>query len=391
MITSKHYLRPTWAEINLDNLKYNVKELKRIINKKTRICAVVKADAYGHGAIIVAKTLIDSGVDFLSVATLSEGIELRNAGYEVPIIILGYTPDEQGDLLIDYNIIQTIYSIEQANNLSKLAKRKNKEIVVHIKIDTGMSRLGFQTSEKDMENIKSIFLMDNLKIQGMYTHFALADEKEKKVTYEQFAKFMEFTKELEKSGYSVPIKHVSNSAAIIDLPEMNLDMVRAGIMLYGLYPSQEVDKQRIKLKPVMALKTKVAHVKILTGNQGVSYGHRYTTKKTMQIATLPVGYADGLSRLLTNKISVNYKGKNLPMIGTICMDQCMIDASSVNIKVGEEVAIFSNGSNNGATVEDLAEHLGTINYEIVCMIGSRVPRVYMEDNNVVHIRDVLLK
>lgn len=389
MFINKHYLRPTWAEISLDNLKHNIKALKELIGSNTEICAVVKADAYGHGSTHVAKVLMETGVKFLAVATLSEAIELRKSGCNVSIIILGYTPKEQGDLLIEYNIIQTIYSYEQAVTFSKIAKEKNKNLTVHIKVDTGMSRLGFQISDKDI--IKSIFEMDNLKIQGIYTHFAVADEGDKTFTQEQYNKFMNLVDDLEAEGYDVDIKHCSNSAAIIDLPEMNLNMVRAGIMLYGLYPSDEVNKDRIELKPVMALKTTVSHVKMIQKNESVSYGRRYITGKQTQVATLPVGYADGVSRLLTDKIKVNYKGKDLPVIGTICMDQCMIDASEVNIKVGDEVEIFSNNSNSGYTVDDIAKSLGTINYEVICMIGSRVPRVYLEDNNVVHIRDILLK
>ncbi|QUH25663.1 alanine racemase [Serpentinicella alkaliphila] len=389
MFTNKHYLRPTWAEINLDNLKYNIKALKKLIGDKTEICAVVKADAYGHGSTHVAKVFVESGINILAVATLTEAIELRKSGCDVSIIILGYTPIDQGDLLLEYDIIQTIYSYDQAIAFAKIAKEMNKELTIHIKVDTGMSRLGFQISDKDA--IKSIFNMENLKVQGLYTHFALADERDKTFTYEQFNRFNSLVNELESEGYQIPIKHCSNSAAVIDLPEMNLDMVRAGIMLYGLYPSDEVNKERINLKPVMALKTTVSHVKTVQMNQGVSYGHRFVTNKTTKIATLPVGYADGISRLLTNKMTVTYKGTELPVIGTICMDQCMVDASSVDIKVGDEVIIFSNTQNDGHIVDDLAKQLGTINYEIICMLGTRVPRVYLEDNNVVHIRDILLK
>ena len=389
MFTNKHYLRPTWAEINLDNLKHNIKALKKLIGDKTEICAVVKADAYGHDSTHVAKVFVESGINILAVATLTEAIELRKSGCDVSIIILGYTPIDQGDLLLEYDIIQTIYSYDQAIAFAKIAKEMNKELTIHIKVDTGMSRLGFQISDKDA--IKSIFNMENLKVQGLYTHFALADESDKTFTYEQFNRFNSLVNELESEGYKIPIKHCSNSAAVIDLPEMNLDMVRAGIMLYGLYPSDEVNKERIELKPVMALKTTVSHVKTVQMNQGVSYGHRFVTNKTTKIATLPVGYADGISRLLTNKMTVTYNGIDLPVIGTICMDQCMIDASSVDIKVGDEVIIFSNTQNDGHIVDNLAKQLGTINYEIICMLGTRVPRVYLEDNNVVHIRDILLK
>ncbi|AOY74838.1 alanine racemase [Clostridium formicaceticum] len=387
---TKDKLRPVWAEINLDHLKHNIREARRVVKKEALICAVIKADGYGHGATVIAKTLLENGADRLAVATLSEAIALRKAGYEVPLMVLGYTRETQGEELINYNIIQTIYSYEQAYAFSQLAVKKDKELVLHLKIDTGMGRLGFQVEEETVEEIKKIFQLPHIKVEGIFTHFAVADEADKAFTYHQFQKFMSLVDRLEKEGCFIPIKHVSNSAAIIDLPEMNLDMVRAGIMLYGLYPSTEVSKGAVQLKQVMTLKTRVAHVKVLPADRGVSYGLIYKTKGERKIITLPIGYADGFTRMLTNKAEVIVKGKKIPIVGKICMDQCMADATGVDISRDEEVSLFSSDPNSGNTIDDIAYKLGTINYEIVCMVGKRVPRVYVENNNFVYIKDNLL-
>ncbi|AKL96764.1 alanine racemase Alr [Clostridium aceticum] len=387
---TKDKLRPVWAEVNLDNLKHNIQEVSRVVKQDTLVCAVIKADGYGHGATVIAKTLLENGADRLAVATLSEAIELRRAGYQVPLMVLGYTKETQGEDLLEYNIIQTIYSYEQAAAFSQLALKKGKELVLHLKIDTGMGRLGFQVEEESVKEIKKIFQLPNIKIEGIFTHFAVADEKDKTFTYHQFQRFMYLVDRLEKERCSIPIKHVSNSAAIIDLPEMNLDMVRAGIMLYGLYPSSEVNKEAVHLRQVMELKSKVAHVKHLPSDRGVSYGLTYKTKGERKIITLPIGYADGFTRMLSHKAEITVKGKKLPIVGRICMDQCMADATGVDINRDDEVCLFSSDQSSGNTIDDVAQKLGTINYEIVCMVGKRVPRLYMENNNTVYIRDHLL-
>jgi alanine racemase len=228
-------------------------------------------------------------------------------------------------------------------------------------------------------------------VEGIFTHFALADETDKTFTYLQFERFKHIVEEVERGGYRIPIKHVSNSAAIIDLPEMNLDMVRAGIMLYGLYPSSEVDHKAVELKQVMELKARVSHVKLLPADCGVSYGHIYRTTEERQIITLPIGYADGFTRMLTNKAEAIIKGKKVPVVGRICMDQCMVDATGIEVERGDEAILISSHPSSGVTVDDLAKKLNTINYELVCMMGRRVPRVYMENNTLLHIRDCLLE
>lgn len=384
-------LRPVWAEINLDKLKHNIQEVRRIVKKGTLICAVIKADGYGHGATVIAKTLLENGADRLAVATMSEAIELRNAGYQVPLMILGYTAESQGKDILKYNIIQTVDSFKQAQYFSQLAVDHRKEMTIHLKIDTGMSRLGFEMNEDSMNEIKEIFKLPNLKVEGIFTHFAVADEEDKTFTYKQFRQFMSLVNALEKDGYTIPIKHVSNSAAIIDLPEMSLDMVRPGIMLYGLYPSQDVNKKTVDLRQVMELKTRVSHVKLLPPGRGVSYGLKYRTNEERKIITIPIGYADGFTRMLTEKAEIIVKGKKIPVVGRICMDQCMADATGLDINLGDEVTIYSSDPQSHNTIEDVAAKLGTINYEIICMVGKRVTRAYVENNNLININDYLLR
>ncbi|NBG87021.1 alanine racemase [Isachenkonia alkalipeptolytica] len=387
---NKENLRPLWAEINLDHLSHNMKEVKRNINKDTLACAVIKADGYGHGAVEIAETLVKSGADRFAVATLTEAVELRKSGITLPIMVLGYTPETQFETITKYNITQTIYTYEQGKCFNEKALERGEKITVHIKVDTGMSRLGFQTHEQDQKKMIRILGMKGLIVEGIYTHFAIADDAKKDFTYLQFEKFQLLVKKLEAEGFNIPIKHVSNSAAIIDLPEMNLDMVRAGLMLYGLYPSKDVDHRRIKLKKVLELKAEIALVKDLEKGRGVSYGLIYETRETRRIATLPVGYADGFTRLLTEKAKVMLKGKAYPIVGRICMDQSMVDITGEEANIGDVVTVISSNDEDPNTADDFADLLGTINYEIVCMISRRVPRVYLMKGEVWAITDHLL-
>ncbi len=386
----KNQLRPVWAEINLDHLTHNMKAVKESLSHDTLACAVIKADGYGHGAVEIAGTLQEAGADRFAVASLTEAVELRRSGVRIPIMVMGYTPDEAVETLLKYDIIQTVYTYEQAAFFSEKALASGKKMTVHIKVDTGMSRLGFQTGKEDLEMIKKVLGMQGLYVEGIFTHFAVADDENKGFTYKQFERFQEVTKELEDDGYSIPIKHVSNSAATIDLPEMNLDMVRPGLMLYGLYPSPAVDQERIKLKRVMSVKARIALVKDLEKGRGISYGLIYTTKETRRIATLPVGYADGFTRLLTEKAKVLVRGKAYPVVGRICMDQSMVDITGERVVQGDTVTIISDCDGDPNTVDVFAEMLGTINYEIVCMISRRVPRVYRKAGEISAITDHLL-
>lgn len=385
------HLRPTRAEINLDNLEHNLNEIRRVAHPRAGICAVVKADGYGHGAVEVAETALFCGASYLAVALLDEALQLRRAGIKAPILILGFTPDGQFDKIIEHDITQTIYSLESAQKLSKEARKRGKKAKIHIKLDTGMSRIGFQADRSSIEDIKKLFFMDGLEVEGMFTHFSKADEKDKSFTNEQFEKYMAVADELEKAGCRIPIKHAANSAAIMELPHTHLDMVRPGIILYGLYPSNEVDRSRIDLRPVMALKTRVSHVKELEAGRAVSYGGTFVTKRKSVIATLPVGYADGYSRLLSSKAQVLVKGRRAPVVGRVCMDQCMVDVTDIEgeVKPEEDVLLFGGTDESTVTADEIAGIMGTINYEVVCAVARRVPRVYLRNGKIIKIKNLL--
>lgn len=384
-------LRPVWAEINLDNLAHNIKEVRRVTDENSLVTAVVKANAYGHGSVEAAEVFLKNGADRLAVATLSEAIELRRAGIEAPILILGYTPEYQHSIAIENNIILAIYTIESAIELSKVASEHKKVAKIHIKIDSGMGRIGFRPEEDSLLLIEKIAKLPNLDIEGIFTHFAKADETDKSYTKLQFEKFKWMTDQLKERGIDIPIVHASNSAAIIDQPEYNLNMVRGGIIIYGLYPSNEVNCERVDLKPAMTLKAKISNIKEVPSGTGISYGQIFTTTRESKIATIPIGYADGYTRLLTSKAEVAIKGKRVPIVGKICMDQCMIDITDVeDVEIGDEVILFGDGSEGSPHIDEVAEMLGTINYEVVCMVGRRVPRVYIEDGKIVKYVDYLL-
>ncbi|WP_129598204.1 alanine racemase [Anaerophilus nitritogenes] len=383
--------RPVWAEINLDHLAYNMREIRKLVEKEIKITGVIKADAYGHGALEIGRTLLENGVDRFAVATLSEALELRKSYKDTPLLILGYTPKECAQEVIENKIIQTIYSIEDARDYSKVAQELKKSVIFHIKIDTGMSRIGFLPNKETVKIIKEIIELPYVKVEGMFTHFAVADAFNKDFTDKQYERFISVDQMLKEENIHIPIRHVGNSATIIDLPNMHLDMVRAGVILYGLYPSEEIKKERLNLKPVLSLKAKISHIKILDEGVGVSYGLKFVTPKKSKIATLPIGYADGFTRMLSGKAEVLVKGKKVPVVGRICMDQCMIDVSSIeDIQVGEQVIFIGTDGKNTILADDLANQLDTINYEIVCMLGRRIPRIYIKNNEVIKIKDYLI-
>ncbi|MFT5874759.1 MAG: alanine racemase [Clostridium sp.] len=381
------HLRPVWAEVDLDKLAYNMREIRRVARSEN-IIAVVKADAYGHGAIDVAPVLLQNGANRLAVAVLSEAVELRNSGIECPIMILGFTPPNLIDDILKYDIEQSVFSYEFAKELSKMAKEKNKVARIHIVVDTGMGRIGYLPNDESVEEVYNISKLPNISIQGMFCHFSTADEKDKAYTYGQVKKYDDFYEKLKEKKVYISMRHVANSAAIIDLPETHYDAVRPGIILYGYYPSEDVNKENINLKPVMTLKANIVHIKTLPPGEYVSYGRKYKTEKASVIATLPIGYADGYTRLLFEKGKVILKGKFAPVIGRICMDQCMIDVTDIDgVKIGDEVILIGEDENNKFTADTVAGLIGTINYEVVCMIGKRVPRVYVKEGAVVNIRN----
>ena len=382
-------LRPVWAEIDLDALAYNVRNIKKLIGDKEMI-AVVKADAYGHGAIDIVETLQENGVSRLAVAVITEAIELRKSGVNIPIMILGYTPTDYGEELIKYDIEQTVYDLEYAKRLSEVANKLNKKAKIHIAVDTGMGRIGFYPNEKSVEDVVEISNLKNIEIEGMFTHYATADEEDKTYTHHQFELYNKFNSALEDRGVSIPFKHTSNSGAIMDLPETYLDGVRAGIILYGYYPSDEVNKEVLPLKPILTLKTKVCHVKKMDKDMYISYGRTFKTERESVIATIPIGYADGYSRSLSGKVKVIVNGKFAKVVGRICMDQCMIDVTDIDdVKVGDEVILIGEDNNLQYNADDMAKDLGTINYEVLCMIKQRIPRLYIKNHKKVNVRNYI--
>lgn len=383
--------RPVALEINLDNLIYNIKSLRNTLKKETLIMAIVKADGYGHGAITASKTFLENGADRLGVSILPEAVELRKSGIKEPIVVLNYTPPSQYEKVLEHNLIQNIYSYEDAKKLSETAYNMDKLAIIHIKIDTGMGRIGFLPDRESIEDIKRISNLKNIKIEGIFTHFSSSDEKDKDYTRKQFEKFKWLVGELEKDGVNIDIKHVSNSAAILDLPEYDLDMVRPGIILYGHYPSEEVSKKRLDIKPAMTLKSSISNIKIVPQNTSISYNRVFTTKRKSLIGTLPIGYGDGYSRMLTEKAEVAINGKRVPVIGKICMDQLMVDLSDLKkVNIKDEAILFGYENGVSPSVEEVAKWLGTANYEVICMMSRRLPRVYIKDGEVNHIVDYIL-
>ncbi|MDK2865925.1 MAG: alanine racemase [Clostridiales bacterium] len=384
------HLRKTWAEIDIAKLIKNIEEVKRLTHPGALITAVVKANGYGHGATKVAKIFLDHGADRLAVAILDEAIELRKAGYSVPILILGFTPIEQLDEVVLYDLEQTIFSFESAQLLSNLAVAQKKKVKIHLKVDTGMGRIGFEPSENTIETIKRIAALPNIIIEGIFTHFAIADSTDKSYTNAQFKLFENFFHQLNDQGIQIPIKHCANSAAIIDLPEYHLDMVRAGIMLYSVTPTKEMLRET-HLEQVMTLKTRIAHIKTVEPGESISYGRTFIASRKTAIATLPIGYADGYPRGLSNKGSVLVKGMKAPIVGRICMDQCMIDVTDIDdVHVDDEVVLFGQQGESFIAIDELAATLGTINHEIICGINRRIPRLYIKDGEVVDALNYLL-
>ena len=382
----------TWAEINLDCLAHNVEQIQKVVGKRTEIMAVVKADAYGHGVLETVNTLVDSGCSRLAVSMLDEAIQLRQIGINIPILVLSHTNPLRVDELIKYHITQTVYSHDIAKALSDEAVRQGTKARVHIKIDTGMTRVGFPPGYSAVKAVSEIQKLPGIIVEGIFTHFAVADEKDKSFTIHQAELFDSIISELNRIGILIPIRHIANSAAVIQYPELAMEMVRPGIILYGIYPSKEVDRSVLDLKPAMTLKTTIAMIKWVEENTSVSYGRKFVTKRRSRIATIPVGYADGYSRLLTGKARVLVNGQFAPVVGSICMDQCMIDVTDIEgeIQTGDEVVLLGKQGSCEITAEELADHIGTIPYEIVCIIGKRVPRVYFKNGQIVNVLNYLI-
>ena len=367
-----------YAGVNLSAVLHNLEEMHKNINKDTKIVAVIKTDGYGHGALPIAKAI--EHVPYLwgyAVATADEAMALIEDGRKKPILILGISFHEQFDTIVRNDIRPCVCDFDTAKKLSEIAVAKNKICHIHIKIDTGMSRIGFQVNEETANTILAISQLPNIEVEGLFTHFANADETDKQPTFVQLDLFKEMCKMLESRGVKVPIKHCSNSAGIVDVPEANMNMVRAGIILYGLWPSEDVKKENINLKPVMSLKSRISFLKELEEGKSISYGGTYVTPCKKIIATIPVGYGDGYARGLSNAGYVLIRGQKAPICGRICMDQFMVDVTHIKgVMQGDKVTLLGTDNDETITMEELGEISGRFNYEFACLITPRVPRIY---------------
>lgn len=370
---------PTWAEVDLRSIAHNMREISKVASPGAVLMAVVKANGYGHGMVEVAETALANGASRLAVARANEGAALRAAGIDVPVLVLSYTPPGMFYVIIENNLTQTVFSLQYAGQINEACSCKGVRAPVHIKLDSGMGRLGLVCGMKStVSEVLDIARLPNLQVEGIYTHFAVADSPGSSYTAEQFERFMDTLESLRRAGLEVPLRHCANSAGIIEYPQTHLDMVRPGIILYGLYPSREFSREKINLQPAMCFKTVVAMLKEVPPGYKISYGCTYTTSRPTVVATLPVGYADGYSRLLSSTGEVLIRGSRAPVVGRVCMDQCMVDVGHIdNLSPGDEAVLFGHQAGNSLPVDEVAEKIGTINYELVCMVSSRVPRVYL--------------
>lgn len=372
-----------YAKINLDNIQKNIKAVIEKFGKDITVMGIVKANAYGHGAVEVAKTLVEAGAGALGVAAIDEAVELRENGVTAPILILGQIFRQDYQAAIENDITCTVIDIVTAIGLSKKAGELGKKAKVHIKIDTGMGRIGFQPDENGEKEIKSVFELKNLSIDGAFTHFANADTIDKTSAKTQKQKFLDFTDKLIKEGYNFPIRHMYNSASAMELDGYCGEMVRCGIMTYGLYPSEEMNRD-YKLYPALEFKSSVSFVKSVKKGFTVSYGSTYVAERDMKIATVPAGYGDGYPRYLSNKGEVLIRGTRCRIVGRVCMDQFMVDVSHLdNVQIADEVTLVGTDGNETITVEDVSDKDSRFNYEFCCLITPRVPRIYIKDGKVI--------
>lgn len=382
-------VKRTWAEISLNAIEHNYNVIRNKVADDTKVCCVIKADGYGHGAVELSQVYEKLGADFFAVSNIDEGIEIRKSGSKLPIVILGYTPVSEAENLAEYDISQAVFSLEYAKELSEKCVEEDCICKMHIKVDSGMSRIGFMCQEfpRDQYSIEEICeacCLPNLEVEGLFTHFCVSDEdaEGREFTNKQYENFIHVRDSLKKRGVDISVVHCSNSGAIEDYPETCCDMVRAGIILYGLAPSSKL-ADRLDLVPAMTLKTVVAFVKEVQKGATISYGRTFTADRKMKIATVPIGYADGFIRQNAKDGYMMVNGKKAKIVGRICMDQTMLDVTDIeDVKTGDEVVVFGTGENGEPTADSLAENTGTINYETVCLVGKRVPRIYIKDGKI---------
>ena len=378
----KEALRQAWVEIDLSAVEHNIEEIRGKIGNSCNIIGVVKADAYGHGSVECAKCMKKCGVKAFAVATIEEALELREEGIDDEILLLGIAPDMCADIIIDYDLTPVVATYKSAKAISDMALEKETVRNIFLVTDTGMGRIGYRIeNEREKELAKQEILMidelEGVRIVGMMSHFSTADEKSKEYTYHQLDLFNDFYEELSIGGINFNWITISNSAAVIDYPNAHFDAVRPGIILYGCYPSNEVNKENFDLKPVMSVKANITYIKTVPKGTSISYGRKFIAERESRIATIAIGYADGYSRLLSGKAEVLLKGKRVPVIGNICMDQCMIDVTDIDdAEKCDEVIIMGESEYDAITAEELAEKEGTVNYEILCSFGMRLPKIY---------------
>lgn len=382
-------VKRTWAEISLNAIEHNYNVIRNKVADDTKVCCVIKADGYSHGAVELSQIYEKLGADFFAVSNIDEGIEIRKSGSKLPIVILGYTPVSEAENLAEYDISQAVFSLEYAKELSEKCVEEDCICKMHIKVDSGMSRIGFMCQEfprdeYSIEEICEACCLPNLEVEGLFTHFCVSDEdaEGREFTNKQYENFIHVRDSLKKRGVDISVVHCSNSGAIEDYPETCCDMVRAGIILYGLAPSSKL-VDRLDLVPAMTLKTVVAFVKEVQKGATISYGRTFTADRKMKIATVPIGYADGFIRQNAKDGYMMVNGKKAKIVGRICMDQTMLDVTDIeDVKTGDEVVVFGTGENGEPTADSLAENTGTINYETVCLVGKRVPRIYIKDGKI---------
>lgn len=382
-------VKRTWAEISLNAIEHNYNVIRNKVADDTKVCCVIKADGYGHGAVELSQIYEKLGADFFAVSNIDEGIEIRKSGSKLPIVILGYTPVSEAENLAEYDISQAVFSLEYAKEFSEKCVEEDCICKMHIKVDSGMSRIGFMCQEfprdeYSIEEICEACCLPNLEVEGLFTHFCVSDEdaEGREFTNKQYENFIHVRDSLKKRGVDISVVHCSNSGAIEDYPETCCDMVRAGIILYGLAPSSKL-ADRLDLVPAMTLKTVVAFVKEVQKGATISYGRTFTADRKMKIATVPIGYADGFIRQNAKDGYMMVNGKKAKIVGRICMDQTMLDVTDIeDVKTGDEVVVFGTGENGEPTADSLAENTGTINYETVCLVGKRVPRIYIKDGKI---------
>lgn len=371
-------MRPTVAEIDLQAIRHNVRQIGQLLSPGIFIMAVVKANAYGHGAIKVSGAALSAGAHFLGVALPEEGAELREAGFKPPIFVLSLALPEQAKIFIDYDLVATICDLNTARQLAYQGRKADSRAQVMVKIDTGMGRIGLRPDQA-ANFVEEIIHLPGLKIQGIFTHLAKAEDKDKTLARRQVQQLASVVKKVEQKGFSLPLISAANSAALLDLKEAHFNLVRPGIILYGLPPSSDF-KWQVPLLPAMTFKTRIVFIKEVPAGTPISYGGTYTTPQKTFVATLPVGYGDGYNRQLSNKASVLIGGRRRKVIGLVCMDQIMVDLGPIcDVQVGDEVVLFGRQGKEEITVTELADLAGTINYELVCAVSSRVPRVYLHE------------